>query len=91
MDDHERLIRIDEKMDTVLLWEREHTEHCHTMHRQYEQDIKELQVWRWKWAGITAAVVFLLNIIGYQAAMRGIARELLGYVVKTVPEFPGKL
>ena len=84
MEDHDLLIRIDEKMDSVIQWQEVHMAQCHQDHTRYEKDLSELKEWKWKVAGALCVLVFLLNFIGYQTLIRTTAREL----VRTVEEFP---
>lgn len=55
--DHDILIRLDEKMDTVVEWQRE-----------YAPRIAALEAWRWKWVGAMGVLVLLLTFIGNVAA-----------------------
>ena len=64
MDDHDLLIRIDEKMDACLTWQKEHKEACHTAHMGYEKDLAELKAWKYKEAGGLMVITLLLNVMG---------------------------
>ena len=63
MNDHELLIRIDERMEQVLSWQDEHMKRCHTTHERHDREIKELQEWKWKETGALGLLVFLVEYV----------------------------
>ena len=60
-DDHDILIRLDEKMDAVLAWEQEHMAKCHSVHDKHDVRITKLEEWRWKEVGALALLVLCLQ------------------------------
>lgn len=57
IDDHDLLIRLDEKLDNVL-----------ARMGPLERRVTVLEEWKWKWAGAMAVGVFLINFLGTVAA-----------------------
>ena len=66
MEESERdlLIRMDEKMDAVLLWQTEHLQRCHETHKDHERRLRGMEEWKWKEAGVIAMCVFLWQGMG---------------------------
>ena len=60
--DHYLLIRMDEKMDSVLKWQKEHQEMCHADHTRYEADLGELKAWKYKETGALILLGVLINV-----------------------------
>lgn len=58
MSDHDRLIRMDEKMDQVLRWQDDHVKRCHATHQDHEDRLRGLETWKWKETGALAVFVF---------------------------------
>lgn len=56
-DDHDLLIRMDEKLDNVL-----------QRLAPLEQRVTVLEEWKWKWAGAIALAVFVFNLVSTVAA-----------------------
>lgn len=65
MSDHDRLIRIDEKVDVIRLWQDEHMERCRVKHAKLDADIQALKEWKYREAGGLAVFVFLVNLLGH--------------------------
>ena len=59
--DHDLLVRIDERMDTVLAWQQAHMTKCHQTH---EGRLNKLEEWKYREAGALAVLVFLLQFAG---------------------------
>lgn len=66
--DHDILIRLDEKVDTMLVWQKTHVGD----HRVQEKRVTQLEQWRWRWGGIAVVLIFLLTLAG-NLAMRLVA------------------
>lgn len=64
MSDHDLLLRIDERMTTVLNWQDEHMARCHTKHDEQDKEIQGLKEWKYREAGALAVLVFGLNLMG---------------------------
>ena len=62
--DHDLLIRMDEKMDAVLAWQTEHMAKCHATHEKHEGRLTKLEEWKYREAGALAVLVFLLQFAG---------------------------
>lgn len=60
--DHDLLVRIDERMDTVLDWQQEHMQKCHAVHDKHEGRLEKLEEWKWKEAGALSLLVVLLTL-----------------------------
>ena len=58
-EDHDLLVRIDERMGTVMAWQAEHMEKCHTVHKDHERRIRGVESWKYKEAG----AVSLLSVL----------------------------
>ena len=61
--DHDLLIRIDEKMDAVLAWQTEHLQRCHETHKDHAGRLAKLEEWKWKEAGVVAFLVVLATVM----------------------------
>ena len=59
MDDHDLLIRMDEKMDTVLQWQEEHT----VVHTDSENRLRSVEGWKYKEAGALGVLTVLFNVV----------------------------
>ena len=55
--DHDILVRLDQKMDSVMLWQQEHRDACHTVHADHEERLRGLERWKWKEAGVLSIVL----------------------------------
>ena len=62
--DHDLLVRIDERMDTVLAWQQEHMTKCHATHEKHDGRITKLEEWKWKEAGALVVLMVVLQVIG---------------------------
>mgnify|MGYP001563709417 FL=1 len=61
MDDHELLVRIDERMDTVIKWQTEHMAKCHIVHADHEGRLRGVESWKYKEAGALGVLTVLAN------------------------------
>mgnify|MGYP001599759955 FL=1 len=62
--DHDVLIRLDVKMDSVLHWQEEHMARSHEVHKQQQRDLDNLKEWKYREAGALAVLVFVLQFVG---------------------------
>ena len=62
MDDHDLLIRVDAKMDTLVQRLEEHIIQSGETHSDFRSRVNALEQWKWKWAGAISLGVFLVTI-----------------------------
>lgn len=67
-DDHDLLIRMDEKLTQLSIQFIGHVTQETKERSDLSQRVDRLEEWKWKWAGAMAVSVFLLTLLGNVAA-----------------------
>ena len=58
MNDHDLLVRIDERVEQTRNWQEEHMAKCHSVHDKHDTRLRHLEEWKWKEAGAIGLLVF---------------------------------
>lgn len=64
MDDHDLLVRIDERLGTTVTRFDEHLTQSERVHGKQDARIATLEQWKWRWAGAIGILGFFISLIG---------------------------
>ena len=61
--DHDLLVRLDEKFDALTTRMEEHCASSQRIHDRQCARLDILEAWKWKWVGAVTVLVVLVNVI----------------------------
>ena len=72
--DHDLLVALNVKVDTLHVQLQEHRIHCEPLHARHDERLHRLEQWQGRAIGVLAAIMFLVTLAG-----NVLTRALVGY------------